>query len=79
MASPTVYACSCSDGGDDALSTTANVLSILTFAYILIIGSLYQLRYINVREVIMSNCMNKQNSCNSKYKQLHRFTRRSAY
>jgi hypothetical protein len=36
---PQYSSCDC---GDSALSTTANILSILTFTYILVAGSLYQ-------------------------------------
>ena len=39
MATPLYSTCDCRDS---ALSSTANVLSILTFAYILIAGTLYQ-------------------------------------
>ncbi|KAJ8108613.1 hypothetical protein OPT61_g8053 [Boeremia exigua] len=41
MTSRETCVCTSSDG-DSALSTTANVISILTFAYVLIIGGLYQ-------------------------------------
>jgi biopolymer transport protein ExbB/TolQ len=39
MNTPQTPSCNC---GDSVLSTTANILSILTFAYIIVIGSLYQ-------------------------------------
>jgi hypothetical protein len=39
MDTPRYTECNC---GDSALSTIANILSILTFAYVLLVGSLYQ-------------------------------------
>ncbi|KAF2629407.1 hypothetical protein BU25DRAFT_420255 [Macroventuria anomochaeta] len=41
MSTSTAGACSCA-GGDSALSTTANIISILIFAYVLLVGGLYQ-------------------------------------
>lgn len=40
MASPTTNAaCICPENSDSALSTTANILSILTFAYVIVLGN----------------------------------------
>jgi hypothetical protein len=51
MAFLTACACVCGDG-DGALSTTANIISIVTFAYVLFVGGPYQLAGTNARTLV---------------------------